>query len=255
MHKTPYLSVQTTKHKQGYRVYWCTDFQYGIISVATSNSIPAYREIVLAEISALHHLLKVTEVAGRDRTGEALAVKLSRGMIRKAIKHPKKEYECYLSHLHWFRTQFSDALLSVPKRSKADPHQIDRHLASGLDWGSRTMFLSESIDISTQPLKAPVYSTSIGDVVISIHAVKQFQKRNNMQSAGKSWRKVRNMIANEEMIPSSIDESVLDQKARKWRRSDAHYFNCARSWQLVFLPEKTHWTLATLYQRTDIRAT
>lgn len=254
MHKTPYLSVQTAKYKQGYRVYWCTDFQYGIISVATSNSIPAHREIVLAEISALHHLLVVAEIAGRDRTGEELEVELSRKIIRKAIKHQKNEYECYLSHLHWFRTRFSDAQLSVPKRNQADSHQIDSHLASGLDWGSRTMLLSESIDIPTQPLKAPVHSTSIGNVVISIHAVKQFQKRNNMQSAGRSWRKVRNMIANEEMIPSSIDESVLNQKARRWRRSDAHYFNCARSWQLVFLPEKTHWTLVTLYQRTDIRA-
>ena len=254
MHKTPYLSVQTTGHDNGYRVYWCTDLHYGIVSVRPSGSIPAEREIAVAEIAALHHLLTVAEVAGRDRTGEELEVELSRGVIQKAVKHLRKEYECYFTHLHWFRTQFSDAKLSVPKHSKAEPHEINNHLTSGLDWGSRAMFLSEPIDIPSQPLKAPVFSTGIGEVVISIHAVKQFQRRNSMESTSKSWRKIRSMIANEKMVMSNIDQSVLNQKAQKWHRSDAQYSDCARSWQLVLLPENTYWILATLYQRTDIRA-
>ena len=86
MHKTPYLSVQTTGHDNGYRVYWCTDLHYGIVSVRPSGSIPAEREIAVAEIAALHHLLTVAEVAGRDRTGEELEVELSRGVIQKAVK-------------------------------------------------------------------------------------------------------------------------------------------------------------------------
>lgn len=252
MKKASLLSLHTSVHSSGYRTYWCTEETYGTLTIIPPKSKQSNNDAVLAEITALHHLLTVEEVAGKDRTGSDLKIELSRGAIKKLLKNSERQTSIYCDHLHWFRTQFFDAKLSVPKKQKANAQLIEKHLESGEDWDGRDIYLCEPITLPSKPLVAPIYVPEIGNVVISLHAVKQFRKRNNMESDSKSWRKIRNMIANEKLVPGELNDTVLAQKARKWDRSDAHFFNCARSWQLVLLPGGSYWTLATLYQRPDL---
>lgn len=252
MKKASLLSLHTSVHSSGYRTHWYTEETYGALTIIPPKSKPSNRDIVLAEITALYHLLTVEEVAGKDRTGSDLKIELSRGAIKKILRNSEHKSSVYGNHLNWFQTQFIDAKLSVPKKQKANAQLIEKYLKSGADWDGRSIYLCEPMTLPSKPLVAPIYVPDIGNVVISLHAVKQFRKRNDMESDSKSWRKIRNMIANEKLVPGKLGDTLLAKKARKWDRSDAHFFNCARSWQLVLLPGESYWTLATLYQRPDL---
>lgn len=259
MDKPSYLSVNTYLVDGTYRVYWSTDDQFGVVKVITGEATTRKYNAVIAEITGLHYLLTQLQVAGRDRTGVGLAIELSRGTIRKGFNGRRKTSNEFRSHLHWLRTQFADAALSVPKRNKAEKTAITDAVMNGESFEGRRMLISESVEFTSAPLTVPIKSPDIGRVVISEHAVQQFQKRNDLESAGKAWRKIRNMVANERLRPSNIGSDVMQQKQQKWADKSARFFDCARSWQLVLVPEagqlgEDYWTLATLYQRHDISA-
>lgn len=259
MQKSSYLSLNTHLRDDAFRVYWCTEEEFGVVKITTAEDRPRKIDTAIAEITGLHHLLTELQVAGRDRTGKELTMELSRGAIRKALVGQKRANPELRSHLHWLRTQFSDAAISVPKRNRADVQNIGDALVHGTDFEGRTMLVSDSVEFPTAPLIVPIRSPDIGRVIVSEHAVQQFQKRNNMESPSKAWRKIRNMLANENLIPSTISNAVIEQKRRKWANRSARFFDCARSWQLVLVPASGHpredcWTLATLYQRYDISA-
>lgn len=257
MQKSCYLAVNTHRGDDAFRVYWCTEEEFGVVKITTTDDRPRKIDTAIAEITGLHHLLTELQVAGRDRTGKDLTLELSRGAIRKALVGRKRANPELRGHLHWLRTQFSDATFSVPKRNRADAKTICDALMRGTDFDGRTMLVSDSVEFPTAPLIVPIRSPDIGRIIISEHAVQQFQKRNNMESSSKAWRKIRNMLANEKLIPSNISNAVLEQKRKKWADRRARFFNCSRSWQLVLVPSNGRlgencWTLATLYQRYDI---
>lgn len=259
MKQSSYLAVKTHLSDDAFRVYWCTEEEFGVVKITKAEKTPQKIDSMVAEITGLHYLLTELQVAGRDRTGRELTLELSQGAIRKALVRQKRANPELKSHLHWLSTQFSDAAISVPKRNRADVQNIGDALVRGTDFEGRTMLVSDSVGFPTAPLIVPIRSPDIGRVIISEHAVQQFQKRNNMESPSKAWRKIRNMLANENLIPSNISNAVIEQKRRKWANRSARFFDCARSWQLVLIPSKGYlgedcWTLATLYQRYDISA-
>lgn len=259
MQKSSYLSVNTHRGDDAFHVYWCTEEAFGVVRITTAEGTPQKIDTVIAEVTGLHYLLTELQIAGRDRTGKELTLELSRGAIRKALVGQKRANPELRRHLHWLRTQFSDAALSVPKRNRADVQNISDALMYGTDFDGRTMLVSDSVEFPTAPLIVPIRSPDIGRIIISEHAVQQFQKRNNMESSSRAWRKIRNMLANEKLIPSNISTAVLEQKRKKWADRNARFFDCARSWQLVLVPSNGRlgedcWTLATLYQRYDISA-
>jgi len=157
----------------------CIDVRYkwrtnGAKAVKSSGSVSVhlnarYNEdrLILAELSALHHLLCVEQIHGKNRLGNGLKIEVTAGAIRKAVAKGslKKDdsgrtSKINVAHFSQFlATQFFEAEVeTVPSNKWVEEITQEEN--------------NYSIQINLPPMAS--IESPVGNVVISRHALNRF---------------------------------------------------------------------------------
>ena len=72
---TLYTKASTAPNQ--FETFWTTGRKQGIIDITISDT-EAQDAAVIAELSAMHHLLSYKEVCGSDRAGNGMAIQVTR---------------------------------------------------------------------------------------------------------------------------------------------------------------------------------
>jgi len=218
------LRVLTKPSDDGnFIVYWTnsTECMRGAVQVF----VPEDKEdrAIVAELTALQHLLEVEEAIGNNICGnQHTKLVVSMGAIRKlsrkdSAKQVLAEYALFLT------TRFKDSPLKVEK-----------------DEGWIDFAASPSIQISAaSPIEESIHINSIGSVMLTSHVVERYAERAGIQSMGEAWRKLCKVACEEKVVEIEKNNPRTRMKyALKGKEEGRYYLHPTKLLMMVVANDK-----------------
>lgn len=198
-------------------VHWFFNNRHGIVQVALQKK-PQDDDAIRAELSAIHHLIMVRNVGGKNRYGRQLTLSVSHGAIRRLYlgtsqKHHLKPWAGTL------KTRLKDAVVSVDKHA---------------DWLSTPVAAIEKL-IITSPPEIGVHMHGVGPVRLTEHVLEQFSQRGHYVSYTNAYKGLMRALKKPEIREVSLPDTERLKKLLKYRNQAncRYYINPVTHWQFV----------------------
>ncbi|MFC6674008.1 hypothetical protein [Marinobacterium aestuariivivens] len=164
---------------------------------------------LIAELVALQHLLFDRKVFDREPgAGAGYKLVVSKGAIRKlALGKSNKAYATKFAAFLSNRMKGVTIEVSQDYEFMAKPDEVEPELLGG----EREVYANTYDAIETP---------AMGRVLVTQHAVEQYQARITSGSPKKPWASLVGRLMHPELRMMKVDEKVLRHKARKYGRSD-----------------------------------
>lgn len=168
------ISVNTRERNDGkfevaYRAHDTQALAAGTVTVDLTHRETRDRPII-AELAALQYLLCEEEVCGQSRTGQGLAVEVSFGAIKRAVRQGaiqasgigRTDKAHIVPYAHFLATRFFEA---------------DKTVVPNPAWAKGCLLKYRTHAITVAGPKEESLPTHIGDAVISRHALARYVER------------------------------------------------------------------------------
>lgn len=132
---------------------------------------------IISELTALHHLLMVKEVAGNNRSGNGLKLQCQHGAIKK-LSRGKSGKKSLIQYAQFLRSRFVDADISVEKNAIRDdvlPTNTENIILDG-------------------PLEDILHTEQLGCINIRHHVIERYMERSGTKSKTNAWRNIKRIL-------------------------------------------------------------
>ncbi len=219
------LKVFTRTVGDRYETYWTTGRKQGVVSVTLAESITDNRPVV-AELSALHHLLSYQGIMGDDRSGESLALEVTFGAIKKLLTDKGSAKSKLIPFARFLKIRYAESDIRVAPEGA---------------WviQARAEARREELRIDG-PLPETIQITGYGRVCLSVHLIERMLERANYASASSVWKHLRRMLDSHALVKKNLPEKVLAQKVEKYGEDAIgdHIQHLREAWTFVVAPVK-----------------
>lgn len=212
---TLYTKASTAPNQ--FETFWTTGRKQGIIDITISDT-EAQDAAVIAELSAMHHLLSHKEVCGSDRAGNGMAIEVTFGAIRKIAQNTSNKRHLF-AHGRFLLTRYAEAKISVSK----DTSWIRM---------ARAENRREALVVDA-PVPEVINVAGIGKVGLSFHLIERMMERANYASIAAAWRHLGRMLGNGRVSEVALPPDVARQKAAKHGVAGKILRVAAKPWRFV----------------------
>ena len=206
----------TAAHNQ-FETFWTTGRKQGVIDITISNK-ETQDAAVIAELSAMHHLLSHKEICGSDRAGNGMEIEVTFGAIRKLAQNTSNKRHLF-AHGRFLLTRYAEAKISVSK----DNSWISMARAEN----RREQLVVDG------PLPEVINVAGYGKVGLSFHIIERMMERANYASIGAAWRHLGRMLGNGKVSEVALPPEVAHQKAAKHGVAGKILRVAAEPWRFV----------------------
>ena len=215
---TTHITIHTkeTADPRTFECFWTTGNKQGVVE--TRNDDPRVDDpAIIAELSALHHLLSYRSILGEGRAGNSLTITVSFGAIRRVANRSSDKKHLFV-HARFLGTRYSEAEIKVDK----DASWIRPGKANAR---RETLAVRE-------PIEEIVDVAGFGKVALSHHIIEQMMKRANYASVGAAWRHLCSMLGGK-LRRVSLPKRVLEHKELKHGATGCHLQAVNTPWFFV----------------------
>lgn len=217
------MTTQLTIHTKAtalpnvFESYWTTGRKQGVIATTVTEKGVTDPAIV-AELSALHHLLSHKEVCGTDRAGNGLELNVTFGAIRKVLQGTSNKKHLYI-HGRFLLIRYAEATIAVSKNA---------------DWINPANAENRREQLTVdQPLPEVIQISGIGKVGLSFHIIDRMMERANYGSFAAAWRHLCRMLGGGKVSEVALPADVEQQKTAKHGTVGKHLRVAAEPWRFV----------------------
>lgn len=224
------------------RVFWRVGTKkHGILDVTLDFANE--ESALLGELVAMQHLLFNKKVFDREPgSGNGYKLVVSKGAIRKlALEKSTKKFAVKFAgfltnRMKGVNIEVSQNYEFMPTVDECEPEQLG---------GERSVY-AKTFDAVDTP--------AMGRVLVTQHAVEQYQERITSGSPKKPWASLVGRLKHPELRIQPLDKKVLAHKARKYGRSDnveAWGHPTSSFTYLVIRNENDERVLVTVFEREE----
>lgn len=216
---TTQLTVHTKATDTGNRfdTYWTTGSKQGVITTSLGHAISDDAAII-AELSALHHLLSHKDILGEGRAGNNVTLNVSFGAIRKlALGNTGKRH--LFAHGSFLLARYAEAKICVSKDT---------------DWINlaRATNRRDSLFIN-DPLPETLDISGFGRVGVSYHIIERMMERANYSTIAAAWHHLRRMLSGGQFAEVKLPPSIAEKKNDKHGSTGLHIRTLTEPWHFV----------------------
>lgn len=225
------------------RVHWKTGTNRGgVLDIAHKAGMK--EALVIAELCAIRHLLLRKQVFNRlPMSGKGLALHVSTGAIRKLFLGKSEKREA-IPYARFMKPRF-DEITITPHRLSVDDFPLSTIPENQEELSIDDPYFLDPYD--------PIEGPAIGQLVVSAHAVEQYEKRCPSEKIHSPWKSLVKRLMHEELEKIDLPEKVIQHKERKYGKD-----NKVEAWghpnslfgYLVVQDENNRRTLVTVYRRS-----
>lgn len=235
------LHTYVTSHPNGisaHRVFWRVGGRIGIVDIVMATKLELSDPATAAELMAIQHILSDKEAMGANRTGKGIILDVSRGAVRK-LKLGTSNKADLTPYAAFLNTRYHEAKIEVSKKTS---------------WVPVSLEVAEHDQLQVDgPLPESVDTPRMGKVVVTKHAIEQYENRFSEGELSRTWASLTKRLQNPELAPIVLPPRVLkhklmsygDKAATIWRHPDG-----TLHFAVVDDPSGTK-VLVTVFYRTE----
>lgn len=211
------IHTQATRTENLFEAFWTTGRTQGVIEVTIAKR-ETEDAAIIAELSAIHHLLSHKEIFGGGRAGNSMELEVTFGAIRKLAQNTSNKRHLF-AHARFLLTRYADARITVAKNSdwirqaRADNHR-------------------EQLAID-QPITEMIDVSGFGKVGLSAHIIERMMERANYSSIAAAWRHLCGMLGGGKVKEVRLPADLARQKAVKHGNAAKYLHVASEPWRFV----------------------